>query len=178
MTDKLIYLLEWIAGIMEHPQLEFMKLAIDYAIGAAKSGDYGIGAVLVSDLGEVTAAASNGTKINQDPTRHAELIAIRLAATKLMTRHLGGLVLYTTHEPCSMCTSAAVWSRLKGIVYGASIEDMKEHSQSNNNGDYLWRTINIGCREIIQRSSSDNGIFVIGPYMQEECKQLFKLTTS
>ena len=105
------------------PSPHFMSLAIEYAKKAAVAGDYAVGALL-SHHNEIVAVSGNRAKSDEDPTSHAEIVVIREAAKKHGKRHLDDHVLYTMHEPCPMCTSASVWAKLQGIVYGATIQDM------------------------------------------------------
>lgn len=154
----------------EHPQAKFMQTAIDMAQQSYGGLDYGIGAVVVKD-DEVISMATNITRSTNDPTQHAEVVAISRAARKLGSRHLQGCVLYTTHEPCAMCTSAAVWGKLDGIVFGAPMEDMIEHGKREENKNYNWRIINFKAEEIIAKSP--NQPWLIGGFMREECNKLF-----
>jgi tRNA(adenine34) deaminase len=87
---------------MTHPVKKFMHLAIEEAQKAKANGDYAIGAVIVKN-GSVLAKGTNRVKLDNDPTHHAEIVAIREATKQLNSRHLEESVLYTTHEPCPMC---------------------------------------------------------------------------
>ncbi len=89
--------------------------------GIAK-GNSPFGAVVVKD-GTVVAAAHNTVWNDTDPTAHAEVNAIRLAARVLRKIDLSGTVMYTTCEPCPMCLSAIHWAKIDRVVYGASIAD-------------------------------------------------------
>ena len=97
---------------------EFMKMALDEAELARDAGEIPVGAVIVKD-GEVIARAHNLCEAQNDPTAHAELLAIRAAGEKLGTWRLSSCTLYVTLEPCPMCTGAAVNARVKRIVFGA-----------------------------------------------------------
>ena len=94
-----------------------MELALGEAREAAAHGDAPIGAVVVHD-GEVIARAHNRRECDQDPTAHAEVIALRQAAAVLGRWRLTGCTLYVTLEPCSMCAGALVLARLDRLVYG------------------------------------------------------------
>ena len=98
--------------------LEYMQLALDMARQAQACGEVPIGAVIVLD-GHVLAQGHNFTETRQDPTAHAEMIAIREAATRLGSWRLTGATLYVTVEPCSMCAGAIVLSRIARLVFGA-----------------------------------------------------------
>jgi len=96
-----------------------MRLALREAERAEEHDDVPIGAVVVRD-GEVISAAHNERELRQDPTAHAELIALREAARTLGSWRVHGAVLYVTLEPCAMCAGAIVLSRIPRIVYGAT----------------------------------------------------------
>jgi tRNA(adenine34) deaminase len=97
----------------------FMRLALREAERAMAHEDVPIGAILVSE-GEVTAAAHNERELRQDPTAHAEIIALREAARLADSWRLLDAVLYVTLEPCAMCAGAIVLGRVARVVYGAS----------------------------------------------------------
>lgn len=99
--------------------IEFMQLALEQARLAPPLGEVPIAAVLVLD-GQVLARAHNYRELRQDPTAHAEVVAIREAATRLGTWRLTGTTLYVTVEPCSMCAGAIILSRITRLVFGAS----------------------------------------------------------
>jgi len=97
----------------------FMRLALREAERALEHEDVPIGAVLVRG-GEVIAAAHNERELRQDPTAHAEVIALRAAARAGGSWRVLDAVLYVTLEPCAMCAGAIVLARLPRVVYGAS----------------------------------------------------------
>jgi tRNA(adenine34) deaminase len=95
----------------------FMREALAEAEAARKLGEVPIGCVLVKD-GEVVGRGHNLREIVQDPTAHAEMVAIRGAAAKLATWRLIGVSAYVTLEPCAMCAGALVLARVDRVVYG------------------------------------------------------------
>lgn len=97
----------------------FMELAIAEAGKAEAIGEVPIGAVIVQN-GEVIARSYNKRETLQEPTAHAELMAIEEASRKLGTWRLSGCTLYVTLEPCPMCAGAIVLSRIERLVYGAA----------------------------------------------------------
>jgi tRNA(adenine34) deaminase len=97
----------------------FMRLAIREAERALEHDDVPVGAVIVSD-GEVLASGHNERELRQDPSAHAELLAIREAARLLGSWRLLDCVLYVTLEPCAMCAGAIVLARLPRVIYAAS----------------------------------------------------------
>jgi len=105
-------------AFIEDKDLEYMQLALEQARLAPARGEVPIGAVLVLD-GQVLAQVHNFREVWQDPTAHAEVVAIREAATRLGTWRLTGTTLYVTVEPCSMCAGAIIQSRVSRLVFGA-----------------------------------------------------------
>jgi tRNA(adenine34) deaminase len=108
---------------LSHPHSEeldeqWMRSALDEADQAAAKGEVPVGAVIVSQTGELLASGHNLRETDEDPTAHAEVIAMRAAAKKLGTWRLEGATLYATLEPCVMCAGAMVNARIGRVVYG------------------------------------------------------------
>jgi tRNA(Arg) A34 adenosine deaminase TadA len=99
-----------------------MRRALELAAEAAAAGDVPVGAVVTRGE-ETIAEAANAMRGSLDPTAHAEMVAIRLAAAALGTSRLDGCTLWVTLEPCAMCASAIALARLDGLRFGA--EDPK-----------------------------------------------------
>jgi tRNA(adenine34) deaminase len=97
----------------------FMDIAVAQARAAQEAGEVPVGCVIVRD-GVVIAAAGNRTIADRDPTAHAELLAIRAAATAVGSERLTDCDLYVTLEPCAMCAAAASFARIRRLYYGAS----------------------------------------------------------
>jgi tRNA(adenine34) deaminase len=96
----------------------FMRLALREAERAAEHDDVPIGCVIAHD-GEVLAAAGNERELRDDPTAHAEVLAMREAGRALGSWRLSGTAMYVTLEPCAMCAGAIVLGRVPRVVYGA-----------------------------------------------------------
>ncbi len=96
----------------------YMKEALKEAQKAAEMGEIPVGAVIVKD-GEIISRGHNLTETTNDPTAHAEIIAIREASKVLGGWRLIGCDMYVTMEPCSMCAGALVWSRIEHLYIGA-----------------------------------------------------------
>ena len=120
--------------------LRWMSAALAEARVAADAGDVPVGAIVVRD-GEVIARAANRTMRDQDPTAHAELLAIRAASAALAQWRLDDCTLYVTLEPCAMCAGAIVLARIARVVLGAwdekagmagSIGDLLRHPRLNH----------------------------------------------
>ena len=109
----------WIMSERFFPRDEyFMRLALREAEHATAHEDVPIGAVVVRD-GEVVAATHNERELRQDPTAHAEMIALREAARLAGTWRILDAALYVSLEPCAMCAGAIVLARIARVVYGA-----------------------------------------------------------
>jgi tRNA(Arg) A34 adenosine deaminase TadA len=117
--------------------------------------------IVETNSGKLLVRALNAVRQQLDPSAHAEVCAIRLAARRLEGISLAGYTLYTTCEPCPMCMSLALWSGLDRIVYGATIEDANRHCNQ----------IRIPAREVASRS--DMTCVVDGPVLRDTCYALF-----
>jgi tRNA(adenine34) deaminase len=117
--------------------------------------------IVHTETGELLISALNAVAQEYDPSAHAEVRAIRLVTKRLKRLSLAGYTLYTTCEPCPMCMSAALWSGLDRVVYGATIEDANNHCKQ----------IQIHAEEVVARS--DMTCVVDGPVLRDKCYQNF-----
>lgn len=140
---------------------KYMELAVEEARLSLREGNKGFGAVIIK-AGKIVASTHDRECTEGDPTSHAELNVIREAVGKL-GRSLTGCTLVSTHEPCPMCTAAAVWSGISEIAYGYSIE--KAIDQGRNR-------IGITSKELIVRSGAD--IKLHENIMEYECSVLYR----
>jgi len=139
-----------------------MRVAIEEAKVSKQQGNKGYGAVVV--LGHKIIGKAHDTAVTEhDPSRHAEVNAIRQAVQALGDSNLSGAILFSTCEPCPMCASLAVWANLTTIVYGISIEETAGMGKSR---------IRVGAREIVEKSPVM--IEVIGDVLREACRSLYE----
>jgi tRNA(adenine34) deaminase len=137
---------------------QYIRNALDLAREAVKRNEVPIGAVIVRD-GSIIAAASNRTIRDQDPTAHAELLAIREASSKLDRWRLDDCTLYVTLEPCAMCAGALVLSRVKRVVFGAwddkagmagSVGDLLRHPRLNHRPEVRAGVLASECGALLE----------------------------
>ena len=135
-----------------------MRAALDEARSAAASGDVPVGAIVVQ--GEVILSrAANRTVRDQDPTAHAELLAIRAASAALGSWRLEGCTLYVTLEPCAMCAGAIVLARVSRVVIGAwdakagmagSVGDLLRHPRLNHRPEVAGGVLEDECGALLR----------------------------
>ena len=140
---------------------EMMLLAITEARVSRQEGNKGYGALVVRGQ-EILGKAHDTAVTEKDPSRHAEVNAIRQAVQDLGDGNLSGAILFSTCEPCPMCSSLAVWANITSIVYGVSIEETAKMGKSR---------IRVSAKEIIGQSPVM--IEVIGDILRDECRCLY-----
>jgi tRNA(adenine34) deaminase len=147
-------------GIQDRGDLSyFMREAVSEAKKALLTGEVPVGAILIDQSNEIIARAHNRCIIDNDPTAHAEIVAIRHTAKACSNYRLNGMTLFVTIEPCLMCMGAIINARLDTLVFGASDEK----------GGAAGSIYNL----------SDDGrlnhrLTVISGVMEKECRELMK----
>jgi tRNA(adenine34) deaminase len=106
-------------SLQDHDE-RWMRLALDEARAAIEHDDVPIGAVVVGDDGTVLGRGRNERELHEDPTAHAEILALRAAATARGSWRVLDATLYVTLEPCTMCAGAIVLARIPRVVYAAT----------------------------------------------------------
>ena len=96
-----------------------MDQAIEIARQGIATGDVPVGAIVINKDGEIIGQGSNEREANNDPTAHAEIVAIRGAASAIQNSRLDGCTLVVTLEPCAMCAGAIAQSRISNLIFGA-----------------------------------------------------------
>jgi tRNA(adenine34) deaminase len=98
---------------------ELMRAALAVAHGALANGDVPVGAVIINQQGEIVATGHNERELHNDPTAHAEIVAIRRACKKSGQWRLENHTIFVTLEPCAMCAGAIAQSRISTVIFGA-----------------------------------------------------------
>ena len=141
---------------------KFMGEAIRLANESVRQGGGPFGAVIVKD-GKIIAGSSNSVTIDNDPTAHAEVNAIREACRKLGTFDLTGCRIYTSCEPCPMCLGAIYWSHIERIYYGNTRKDARDIDFAD---DFIY--------EELEKSLDERTVPII-PMMRDEALETFRL---
>lgn len=103
---------------------DYFKVAINLAMNGVKNKEGGpFGAIVVKD-NKIVGYGNNKVLIDNDPTSHAEVVAIRDACKNLSTYDLKGCIIYSTSEPCPMCMSAIIWANIKEVYYGTNRKEV------------------------------------------------------
>jgi tRNA(adenine34) deaminase len=138
---------------------QWMHRALELARVAGDAGEVPVGAVIVDATGNVIAEGENRKERDQDPTAHAEIMAIRTAAKTLQSWRMHQCTLYVTLEPCPMCAGAIVHSRLGKLVYGVddtktgairTVINIPNSAASNHRLQVLGGILESACREQLQ----------------------------
>jgi guanine deaminase len=145
------------------PKADFMRLALEEALihlPAIEGGPFGV-CLVRGD--EVLAVTHNTVLKDCDPTCHAEISAIRLAARKFKTCDLWGCEIYSTTEPCPMCFAAIHWARLGRVIYGTSIQDVVRLG---------FNEMTIGNQQM--RILGRSPVEIFPEFLLAECRQLLE----
>lgn len=141
---------------------EFLRRAIGLARQARENGNHPFGALLVLDGREIL-AAENSVKTDRNPTSHAETNLIQKAILELSPQDLARATLYTSCEPCAMCSGAIYWAGVRKIVYALSSEELAGLAGA----DFL-----VPCRELF--ATARESVEVAGPLLREEAIKVHK----
>ena len=118
------------------------------------------GAVIIDKNKTIIAKAHNQVLKTNDPTAHAEILAIRMACKKLTTKNLSDCIIYSTCEPCPMCLSAIIWANIKKVYYGSN---RKDASKAGFKDDDIYEYLS-GNNQLLEKIEINN----------KNCKDLFK----
>jgi len=134
-----------------------MQQVISLAREVKSSGDVPVGALIVNEVGEIVSSGKNEREKDNDPTAHAEIVAIRKASKKIGSWRLDELTLVVTLEPCVMCAGAILQSRVKRLVFGAF--DQKAGAVGSS-------------LDVIRDVRALSKVEVVSGVLEDECKKL------
>src|SRR4029077_18919738 len=146
------------ADMQSGKDASWMELALEQARLAATAGEVPVGALVIKD-GEIIGRGHNRNLLDNDPTAHAEIVALRQAAIRLGNHRLSGCVMVATIEPCSMCAGALIHARISRLVYGASdpkagaagsVLQVLNHPSLNHQMEVTPGVLAAQCSEILQ----------------------------
>ena len=141
---------------------KFMEIAKNNSIKGFKNEEGGpFGAVIIDKDGDIVSEGNNKVLCNNDPTAHAEIVAIRTACEKLKTYDLSDYILYTSCEPCPMCLSAIIWANIKTVYYGCNKNDAGEIGFRD---DIIYDFLEGKTKDLIKLEELD----------RKECLEVFK----
>jgi tRNA(Arg) A34 adenosine deaminase TadA len=146
--------------------LDTLRKAITIASKAREHGNHPFGALLADVQGQILLEAENTVITAQDCTGHAETNLIRKASAAYPAEVLAGCTLYTSTEPCAMCSGAIFWSGVGRVVYALSERGLLDLVDHLPGGNFL----NLPCREVFARGG--RAVEVLGPLLEEEARQV------
>lgn len=154
---------EFATSTLSESDLSLLRTTIELADESKKNGRHPFAAIVANEHGEiVTTAGNNSMPPEGDPTQHAELVAAAKAARLLTPEELAKCTLYTSAEPCCMCSGAIYWCNIGRVVYALS-----EHRLLGLTGDHPENpTFSLPCREVLVRGQRH--VEVSGPLLEEE----------
>lgn len=156
-------------GPLSESDLALLRRAIALSQQSRERGRHPFGALVADEQGNVVASAGNNSMPPEgDPTQHAELVAAAQAARALSPEQLARCTLYTSAEPCCMCSGAVYWTGIGRVVYALS-----EHALLGLTGDHPENpTFSLPCREVFARGQ--RRVEVLGPMLEDEAAQVHR----
>jgi tRNA(adenine34) deaminase len=148
---------------MNNNHEELMLEAITESRRSVAEGNGPTGCVIVKN-GKIVARGHNEEHSHSDPTAHAEIVTIRRLCAELGSKNLSGYILYSTLQPCGMCSVACLWANISTVVYGASRKNVSNKlfmEESFNTVDFI-------------ADSTHKDLIVIPDVLAEECASLYK----
>ena len=149
---------------MNSPDLTLLRTAISLAASARAHGNHPFGALLADENGNILLEAENTVNTASDATGHAETNLVRLASQKFPPEVLAKTTLYTSTEPCPMCSGAIFWSGIGRVVYALSEDGL--YAMTGDSPDSL----KLPCREVFARGGRP--VEVSGPLLEEEAARV------
>lgn len=150
---------------MDEKELALLRTSFELARRAREQGNHPFGALLVDSAGNILLEAQNTVVTDRDCTGHAETNLMRQASRVYSPEFLARCTLYTSTEPCPMCSGAIFWGNVRRVVYGLSQKALYELIGGN-----AAEALELPCREVFE--SGRKSIEVVGPLLEEEAHQV------
>ncbi len=150
---------------MNEKTRRLLRAAIGVAHDARENGNHPFGALLADQAGNILLQAENTVVTDNDSTAHAELNLMRLASGKYNRDFLKNCTLYTSTEPCPMCSGAIFWGNVRRVVYGLSEEALYELADEASED-----VLRLPCKDVFERGRKQ--VEVIGPVLEEEAREV------
>ena len=144
--------------------LDFLRQAIAVSRRARDKGNHPFGAILVSPSGQVLLEAENTVITSRDATGHAETNLVRRASQTFPPEVLAATTLYSSCEPCAMCSGAIYWAGISRVVYALSESGLLDATGANTHNP----TMSLPCREVLARGQRE--FWVRGPALEYEAR--------
>lgn len=149
---------------MDSTHLKHLEEAIAVSVRAREHGNHPFGAVLLDAQGRQVAEAENTVETDSDVTAHAETNLVRIASAKWSAAELADYTLYSSCEPCAMCSGAIFWAGIGRVIFALSVEGLMQFFDNRPDAPLHL----IGSRRLL---GTENGIEVVGPALEDEAAQ-------
>ncbi|KLU09917.1 MULTISPECIES: nucleoside deaminase [Kocuria] len=144
-----------------------LRRSVELAAAAREAGNHPFGALVADEYGEIVAEAwNNALPPDGDPTQHAELRAVAAAVRAIGPEQMRRATLFTSAEPCAMCTGAAYWTGVGRIVYGLAESSLLALTGAHEQNP----TLDLPCREVLRHGQRE--IAVLGPLLEDEAARV------
>ena len=147
-------------------EITYLRAAIDLARRSRHHGNHPFGALLVDAADVVAAEAENTVVSEQDVTGHAETNLVRTAGRRFDRAYLRSCTIYSSTEPCAMCSGAIYWSGISRVVYGLSEAGLLELTGSHEENP----TMSLACRDVF--AHGQGSVTVVGPALEDEARSV------
>lgn len=155
-----------VTGDLTPAEAACLRAAIDLARRSRHRGNHPFGALLADAAGTVLAEAENTVVTEHDVTGHAETNLVRIASRRFGRADLRSCTLYTSTEPCAMCSGAIYWSGIGRVVYGLSEAGLRELTGSHEDNP----TMALPCRDVF--AHGQGSVTVVGPALEDEARSV------
>lgn len=152
---------------LTNAETALLRRSVELAAAAREAGNHPFGALVADEYGEIVAEAwNNALPPDGDPTQHAELRAVAAAVRAIGPEQMRRATLFTSAEPCAMCTGAAYWTGVGRIVYGLAESSLLALTGAHEQNP----TLDLPCREVLRHGQRE--IAVLGPLLEDEAAQV------